>query len=45
MGQCGVYATIQKKPDGTYVVEHVNVQWALHLHHALNYILRDPERL
>lgn len=45
MGQRGVYATIQKKPDGTYVVEHVNVQWALHLHHALNYILRDPERL
>lgn len=45
MGQRGVYATIQKKPDGTCVVEHVNVQWALHLHHALNYILRDPERL
>lgn len=45
MGQCGVYATIQKNPEtGEYVLEHVTVQWALHLHHVLNYLLQDPER-
>lgn len=45
MGQRGVYATIQKNPEtGEYVLEHVTVQWALHLHHALNYLLQDPER-
>lgn len=45
MGQRGVYATIQKNPEtGEYVLEHVTVQWALHLHHVLNYLLQDPER-
>ena len=45
MGQRGVYATIQKNPEtGEYVLEHVTVQWALHLHHVLNYILQNPER-
>lgn len=45
MGQRGVYAIIQKNPEtGEYVLEHVTVQWALHLHHVLNYLLQDPER-
>lgn len=41
----GVYATIEKKPNGTYALNYVLVRrFNARLHQSLNYLLRAPER-
>lgn len=41
----GVYATIEKKPNGTYALNYVLVRrFNARLHQSLNYLLRVPER-
>lgn len=40
----GVYATIEKKPNGTYALNYVLVRrFNARLHQSLNYLLRAPE--
>ena len=39
----GVYATIEKKPNGTYALNYVLARrFNARLHQSLNYLLRAP---